>query len=105
MMKNSEVKQQVENVLNVTAVKIGKMEKEKLETGQFKDTSVENVKLDLLNRQSYQLKQTIMLAVKYAHTRQRLRKTWPKWKTEQKTGLREPQPTTQNLSSSITHGG
>ena len=99
------MKQQVENVLNATAIKTGKMEKEKLETDQFKDTSVENVKLDSANRQSYQQEQTIVLAVKYAHTRQRLRKTWPKWKTEQKTGLREPQPTTQTLSSSITHGG
>ena len=99
------MKQQVENVLNVTAIKTGKMEKEKLETGQFKDTSVENVKLDSLNRQFYQVKQTIVMPVKYAHTRQRLRKTWPKWKIEQKAGLREPQPTTQNLSSSIMHGG
>jgi len=60
------VKQQVENAPNVTTTKSGKMEKEKIETGKIKDTSVQNVNTVSVNRQSYQLNHTIVRNVKYA---------------------------------------
>ena len=60
------MKKQVENALIVTAKIIGKTEKEKPETVQFKDFSVVNVAFDLFNRQFYQLIVTIVLGVKYA---------------------------------------
>ena len=65
-MTISEVKQQVENALIVTAIEFGKMEKEKIKKVQFKDTSVENVVVDPVNRQSYQLSLTILEVVKSA---------------------------------------
>ena len=61
-----EVKQQVENVLNATATKFGKTEKDQLETVTFKDTFVKNVTIVSVNRHFYQLIATIVLGVKYA---------------------------------------
>ncbi len=53
-MTISEVKQQVENVLTVTTIEFGKMEKEKIKKVKSKDTSVENVIIDAVNLQAYQ---------------------------------------------------
>jgi hypothetical protein len=59
-----EVKQQVETALNVTAAKYGRMGSEKPILGSLNGSSVESVAIVLVNRQSYQEFNSIVLAVK-----------------------------------------
>lgn len=57
---------QVDNVQIVTVVESIKMDLEKQEKFLFNDMFVEIAGVGLVNRQPYQLDQTIVLVVKYA---------------------------------------
>jgi len=61
-----EVKQQVDNALNVIAREFGKMGYERLGVGILNDLSVEIVATGSVHRQSYQLIMGIVVVVKYA---------------------------------------